>query len=140
MRKSIKNDELYGLVPSCFCSMLSAVFSVLSKIVSPVLLAKLKRIIVLYRDSQIAERLEITGHRGLHFLSGHLTPRRNQLPAWKPVRGRNPKIMLLPRLYLPVHEFPDLHPVIVFGNVLSHRFVLFRARIASAMGRHCVAG
>ena len=50
------------------------------------------------------------------------------------------KIMVLPRLYLPVHEFPHLHRVIVFGNVLSHRFVLFRARIASALGRHCVAG
>src|SRR5216683_5406175 len=85
---------------------------------------------ILYRDSQIAELLEITGHRCLHFLSGHMSPRRNQFPACKPVRGGNSKIMLLPRLCLPVHEFPDLHRVIV----LSHRFVLFPQGIASAMG------
>src|ERR1700729_2165065 len=69
---------------------------------------------ILYRDSQIAELLEITGHRCLHFLNGHMPSRRNQFPAWEPVRGGNSKIMLLPRLCLPVHEFPDLHRVIVF--------------------------
>jgi hypothetical protein len=76
---------------------------------------------ILYRDSQIAKLLEITGHRCLHFVSGHMSPWRNQFPAWKPVRCGNSKIMLLPRLYLPVHEVPDLHRVIV----LSHRLVLF---------------
>src|ERR1700680_742886 len=76
---------------------------------------------ILYRDSQIAEVLEITCHCCLHFLSRHMPPGRNQFPIWKPVRRGNSKIMLLPRLYLPVHEFPDLHRVIV----LSHRFVLF---------------
>src|ERR1700736_4129213 len=74
---------------------------------------------ILYRYSQIAEVLEITCHRCLHFLSGHMTPGRNQFSAWKPVRRGNSKIMLLPRLYLPVHKFPDLHRVIVFSRIVS---------------------
>src|ERR1700680_618613 len=74
---------------------------------------------ILYRDSQIAELLEITCHCCLHFLSGHMTPGRNQFSAWKPVRGGNSKIILLPRLYLSVHEFPDLHRVIVFSRIVS---------------------
>src|SRR6266851_6279090 len=81
---------------------------------------------ILYRDSQIAELLEIACHRCLHFLSGHMPPRRNQFPAWKPVRGGNSKIMLLPRLYLPVHEFPDLHRVIVFSRIVSRNLRLVR--------------
>jgi hypothetical protein len=89
---------------------------------------------ILYRDSQIAELLEITGHRCLHFLSGHMPPRRNQFPAWKPVRGGNSKIMLLPRLYLPVHEFPDLHRVIVFSRIMLRNLRLVRVTDSIAGG------
>ena len=81
---------------------------------------------IFYRDSQIAELLEITGHRRLHILRGHMPPRRNQFRAWKPVRRGNSKIMLLPRLYLPVHEFPHLHRVIFFGRIVSSTLWLVR--------------
>lgn len=81
---------------------------------------------ILYRDSQIAELLEIVSHPCLYFLSEHMPTGRYQFRAWKPVRGGNSKIMLLPRLCLPVHEFPDLHRIILFSRIVSRHLGLVR--------------